>query len=267
VVVAHRGASAQAPENTLAAVDRAAELGVDWVENDVQRTKDGVLVVMHDVTLTRTTDVERLYPGRAPWRIEDFTAAEIARLDAGSWFGARFAGQRVPTLEQYLARVSRNGQRLLMELKRPDLYPGIERETLEVLRRQGWLDRDNDRRLIVQSFDEDSLRTVHALRPDVRTAYLGTPAVADLPEFAAFADQINPGHTTISADYVRRAHRIAGPHGVPLMLFTWTVDDARTAVRMRGFGVDGIISDVPDVVRDAIAAGARQGSATGARSR
>lgn len=85
-VIAHRGASAYAPENTLAAIDKADDLGFRWVENDVQRTKDGQLVVIHDDSLTRTTDVEEVFPGRAPWKVKDFTAAEIAQLDAGSWF-------------------------------------------------------------------------------------------------------------------------------------------------------------------------------------
>ncbi|WP_281259550.1 glycerophosphodiester phosphodiesterase family protein, partial [Streptomyces glaucescens] len=93
-VIAHRGASAYAPENTLAAVDKAAELGIEWVENDVQRTKDGELVVIHDDSLRRTTDVETVFPDRAPWQVRDFTAAEIARLDAGSWFGPAYAGAR-----------------------------------------------------------------------------------------------------------------------------------------------------------------------------
>lgn len=117
VVYAHRGASAYAPENTLAAVDAADDLGVAWVENDVQLTKDGVLVVVHDTTLGRTTDAEEVFPGRAPWAVKDFTAAEIAKLDAGSWFGAGFAGARVPTLTQYLHRLERNHQKLLLEIK------------------------------------------------------------------------------------------------------------------------------------------------------
>ena len=106
LVIAHRGASAYAPENTLAAIDKAADLGFRWVENDVQRTKDGQLVVVHDDSLNRTTDVEEVFPDRAPWKVKDFTAAEIARLDAGSWFSPRFAGARVPTLKQYMNRVS-----------------------------------------------------------------------------------------------------------------------------------------------------------------
>ncbi len=252
-VIAHRGASAYAPENTLAAVDLAADLGIEWVENDVQRTKDGELVVVHDDSLARTTDVEQRFPARAPWKVEDFTAAEIATLDAGSWFGAKWAGARVPTLTQYLNRVDDNGQKLLLEIKNPQLYPGIEKDTLRVLRRQGWLDRGHVRhRLVVQSFGADSVRAVHRQRPDVTTGFLGAPPVADLPSYAAFTDQINPTHTTLTADYVAAVHRLRGPHGKRLGVSTWTVNDAAGAVRVDGFGVDGIITNNPDVVRDAV---------------
>jgi glycerophosphoryl diester phosphodiesterase len=253
-VIAHRGASAYAPENTLAAIDKAAELGIDWVENDVQRTKDGELVVLHDDSLARTTDVEEVFPGRAPWKVKDFTAAEIARLDAGSWFSPAHAGARVPTLEQYVQRVERHHQKLLLEIKNPALYPGMERQTLKVLSNEGWLDRQHlTGRLIVQSFSADSVRTVHTLKPGVKTGFLGTPSVTDLPEYARFADQINPSYNTVSTGYVSTVHTFTGPHGRPLEVFTWTVDDAETARRVAGFGVDGIITNKPDVVRDAVA--------------
>ncbi|WP_320777084.1 glycerophosphodiester phosphodiesterase [Streptomyces sp. CRN 30] len=252
VVVAHRGASAYAPENTLAAVDKAADLGFRWVENDVQRTKDGELVVIHDTTLARTTNVEELYPGRSPWNVRDFTAAEIARLDAGSWFGSRYEGARVPTLEQYVDRVSHNHQKLVLEIKSPELYPGIEQQTLKVLSNEGWLSPGHQRsRLVVQSFSADSVRTVHELRPGVRTGFLGTPAVAELPEYARFADQINARYTTISAEYVAAIQANVGPHGKPLKILTWTVDTAADARRVAGYGVDGIITNAPDVVREA----------------
>ncbi|MDQ0796979.1 glycerophosphodiester phosphodiesterase family protein [Streptomyces sp. B1I3] len=252
VVLAHRGASAYAPENTLAAVDAAGDLGIAWVENDVQLTRDGVLVVVHDTGLERTTDAEEVYPDRAPWAVKDFTAAEIARLDAGSWFGARYAGARVPTLTQYLRRVERNRQKLLLEIKSPEIHPGIEKEILRILRKEGWLDREHvTHRLVVQSFGAESVKTVHAQRPDVVTGFLGTPAVADLPSYAAFTDQINPSYETIGADYVASVQKLKGAHGKPLRVNTWTVDDAAEAVEVAGFGVDGIITDKPDVVRDA----------------
>ncbi|MFI8100005.1 glycerophosphodiester phosphodiesterase [Streptomyces sp. NPDC086023] len=253
-VFAHRGASAYAPENTLAAVDHADGLGIDWVENDVQRTRDGELVVVHDETLARTTDAEQVFPDRSPWRVADFTAAEIARLDAGSWFGAAFAGARVPTLREYLDRLERNGQRLLLEIKLPALYPGIEGDTLRVLEEAGWLDRRHvTRRLVVQSFAADSIRAVHALRPDLTTAFLGTPAVADLPAYAAFTDRINPWYGGISAEWVAAVHDLTGPHGRRLEVDAWTVDNADVAVRMADLGVDGIITNRPDRIRDAVA--------------
>ncbi|MFJ3883500.1 glycerophosphodiester phosphodiesterase [Streptomyces sp. NPDC090077] len=253
VVYAHRGASAYAPENTLEAIDLAGRLGFDWVENDVQRTRDGELVVVHDDTLARTTDAEQVFPGRSPWRVRDFTAAEIRRLDAGSWFAPRFAGARVPTLREYMERVGQNRQKLLLEIKKPELYPGIEEETLELLDELGWLDRDHvARRLVVQSFSADSVKTVHGLRPDLVTAFLGTPAVADLPRYAEFTDRINPWHTTISADWVAAVHRLPGAHGRAMEVDTWIVDDAATARKVRDMGVDGIITNAPDVVRNAV---------------
>ncbi|MEV8453576.1 glycerophosphodiester phosphodiesterase family protein [Streptomyces sp. NPDC052095] len=252
VVIAHRGASAYAPENTLPAIDKARALGFDWVENDVQFTKDGVLVVMHDTDLRRTTDVEKVFPGRASWGVKDFTAKEISKLDAGSWFGPQFAGTKVPTLKQYLKRVERNRQKLLLEIKSPELYPGIEKETLRVLRQNGWLDRAHVKnRLVVQSFGADSVKKVHQLRPDVTTGFLGTPAVADLPSYAAFTDQINPSHPSVSADYLAAVHALKGAHGKKLQVNTWTVNDAATATKLAGLGVDGIITNNPDVVRDA----------------
>ncbi|MFH9980759.1 glycerophosphodiester phosphodiesterase [Streptomyces sp. NPDC017179] len=253
VVVAHRGASSDAPENTLPAVDKAAALGFSWVENDVQRTKDGELVVVHDATLKRTTDVERLFPGRAPWKVKDFTAAEISRLDAGSWFSPAFAGTRVPTLDQYMRRLEHNHEKLLLEIKNPELYPGIEAQTLKVLANDGWLDqRHLASRLIVQSFSADSVRTVHALKPAVRTALLGRPDTADLHRYAGFVDLINPSYRSLSAQYTAavRAHR--GPHGAPLGVFAWTVDDAAGARTVAGYGVDGIITNKPEVVRAAL---------------
>ncbi|MFF8589853.1 glycerophosphodiester phosphodiesterase [Streptomyces sp. NPDC015220] len=253
VIVAHRGASAYAPENTLPAIDKAAELGFRWVENDVQRTKDGELVVLHDDSLRRTTDAARVFPDRAPWKVKDFTAAEIARLDAGSWFSPTYAGTRVPTLEQYMRRVERDRESLLLEVKNPELYPGIEQQTLKVLGEEGWLDhRHLAGRLIVQSFSAASVRTVHDLAPAVTTALLGRPDTADLDRYAGFTDSINPSYGTLDADYVSAVHALTGPHGDPVKVFTWTVDDAVRARTAAGYGVDGLITDRPDVVRAAL---------------
>ncbi|MGW2490660.1 glycerophosphodiester phosphodiesterase [Streptomyces sp. NPDC001606] len=265
-VIAHRGASAYAPENTLASIDKAAEMGFSWVENDVQRTKDGELVVIHDAGLARTTDVEQVFPGRAPWKVKDFTAAEIARLDAGSWFSSAYAGTRVPTLRQYMRRIEHNHENLLLEVKNPELYPGIEQQILKLLGDEGWLDRAHLRRLIVQSFSADSVRTVHRLDPDVTTAYLGAPTAAQLHGYARFTDLINPSYTSLSRGYVAAVHAFDGPHGRPLRVFAWTVNDAATARRAAGLGVDGVITNEPDVVRAALADRAGQALSVGGRT-
>ncbi|MDT0344728.1 glycerophosphodiester phosphodiesterase [Streptomyces litchfieldiae] len=253
LVVAHRGASGYAPENTLAAADAADALGTTWVETDVQRTADGELVLMHDTTLERTTNAEVLFPDRAPWRVADFTAAEMARLDAGSWFGEEFAGEPVPTLTDFADRLADNGQRLLLEIKSPASYPGIEADILDELRAAGWLgERHPGRRLVIQSFDAASVRRVHELAPRVETGFLGTPAVADVPEYAEFADQINPRYRDLTADYVADLQAVEGPHGEPVEVYAWTVNDGPTAVAVAELGVDGIITNFPDVVRDAL---------------
>ncbi|MQY12426.1 Glycerophosphodiester phosphodiesterase [Streptomyces sp. RB5] len=253
VTVAHRGASHAAPENTLAAVDLARSLGIAWVENDVQRTRDGTLVVLHDPTLARTTDVEQKFPGRAPWKVGDFTWKEISALDAGAWKGPRWRGQRVPSLAQYLDRVERTGRNLVLEVKQPQDHPGLAADIVRTLRDLGWLDRAHvARRLLVQSFDAGSIRTVHRLRPDVRTAFLGTPAVADLPAYARFTDQINSLHTTLSPGYWAAVHALTGPHGRRLEAYAWTVDDPARAVTLARWGADGIITNRPDLVAAAL---------------
>lgn len=252
--VAHRGASEYAPENTLAAVRLAKAQRADVFEIDVQQTKDHKLVLMHDTTLARTTNVEQVYPDRAPWRVSDFTLAEIRKLDAGSWFGKKYRGERVPTLHQVLRNMRGQGLGLLLEIKSPALYPGIEKRIARALRRTPyWLRYDpSERRLAVQSFDWESVRRFHSLMPRVPVGLLGKPNVEDLPRLASFADQINPSYADLTASYVKKVH------AARMDVLTWTVDDPgqmRNAVQL---GVDGIITNRPDVLRHVLrGAGAR----------
>ncbi|MEV4321638.1 glycerophosphodiester phosphodiesterase [Microbispora rosea] len=241
LVVAHRGASAYAPENTVAAFELARDRGADMFELDVQETEDHRLVLMHDTTLGRTTDVEEVFPGRAPWRIGEFTLAEIRRLDAGSWFSRKYAGEAVPTLGEALRAMRDSGLGLLLEIKEPRLYPGIEaRAAEEIGRDPAWRGR-----IVVQSFDWNSMRRFHGLMPRVPIGLLGTPRIAELPGLARFADQINPPYADVTAEYVRRVHRLR------MKVLAWTVDDPAAVRRLIGAaGVDGVITNKPDVVRE-----------------
>ncbi|GAA4300862.1 hydrolase [Actinomadura luteofluorescens] len=232
--VAHRGASAYAPENTLAAFRLAQAKRADMFELDVQETKDHQLVIMHDTTLARTTNAEEVYPGRGPWKVADFTLAEIGRLDAGGWFARKYAGERVPTLGQVLAAMRDRGLGLLLEIKSPELYPGIEgRIAAELRRSPSWLRYDpRERRLVVQSFDWESVRRFHAVLPKVPTGLLGTPKAADLPKLAKYADQVNPPFAGLTEDYVDEVHD-AG-----MDLLTWTVNDPGDMERAIDLDVD-----------------------------
>lgn len=236
--VAHRGASAYTPENTLAAVRAAVALGASDVEVDVQRTADGALVVMHDTTLSRTTDVERHLPGRGPWRVGDLTYATVRRLDAGSWASPAHAGERVPLLTEVLDVLRGTGTGLLLEVKAPHLYPGIESDLATEL--------DHHRgseRLVVQSFDHGSMRRFKDLAPHLPVGLLGTPPRRRLRTLAAWADQVNPRHRAVRPGYVDAVHQ-AG-----MACQVWTVDGVADMTRALGMGVDGVISNRPDVLR------------------
>ncbi|MDR8413315.1 glycerophosphodiester phosphodiesterase [Nonomuraea sp. 3-1Str] len=243
-VVAHRGASAYAPENTIAAFELAAEQGADLFELDVQETRDHRLVLMHDDTLARTTDAEKVFPGRAPWPVSGLSLAEIRKLDAGSWFDGDYADEPVPTLAETLRAMSGSGLGLLLEIKAPHLYPGIEsRVAAELRRAPAWLEPG---RLVVQSFDWDSMRRFHALMPDVPIGLLGKPSTGRLAEVAGFADEVNPPYQDVTPEYVRLVHARG------MRVLVWTVDDPAVMRRMLGHGVDGIITNRPDVLRDVV---------------
>ncbi|HEX6469200.1 MAG TPA: glycerophosphodiester phosphodiesterase family protein [Streptosporangiaceae bacterium] len=246
VDVGHRGTRAYAPENTIAAFREGRARHADLVEFDVQQTKDGKLIIMHDATLARTTDVERIFPRRSPWRVGDFTLKEIKRLDAGSWFAARYAGERVPTLEQTLRAMDGTGAGLLLEVKNPGRYPGIGPRVIAALRAHaGWLAPG---RLIVQSFDWGFIKRFHAGLPAVTTALLGTPAARRLPAVRAYADLVNPAQGDVTKAYVARAHALG------MRVYPWTVDDPAGMRRLIADGVDGIISNRPDVLHRVIEA-------------
>lgn len=234
LIVAHRGASALAPENTLSAFDMAVNLGADYIEVDVQMTKDGKLVAMHDVTVDRTTN--------GTGRIKNLTYDDLTALDAGSWFSPRFKGEKVPTLEAILDRYEgRTG--ILIELKHPSIYPDIEEELAELLTKrlnEGYTLSP----IIVQSFDKQSIQEFHQLLPVIPTGIIiGTSEFSsgeDLFAIDGFASFINPKANLVDASFMQQAKERN------LNVFTWTVSDSKTAQSLRNLNVNGIITNYPD---------------------
>ncbi|WP_370636260.1 glycerophosphodiester phosphodiesterase [Cohnella sp. CFH 77786] len=234
--IAHRGASGYAPENTIAAFDLALKMNADLIEFDVQRSKDGKLVVIHDETVDRTTD--------GSGAVMDLTLEELRGLDAGSWFSDAYAGERIPTLGEVLDRY-RGQIGFLIEIKSPWLYPGIEQQVADELRERV-MDEPKRGEVIVQSFDHAAMRRFHALLPDIPIGLL-TFLPEDLTEdklrdFAEFAEYVNPHLSLASGTLTDQIHSLG------MKILPWTVRDKSQVEPLIRMGVDGIITDYPDYV-------------------
>ncbi len=270
-LIAHRGASAYAPEHTLAAYRLAIAQDADYVEQDLAVTRDGVLICLHDDSLERTTNVEEIFPDRATvdphtgrrlWLAVDFTLAEIKRLDAGSWFHPKFAGERVPTWDEAVAVVGTTAG-LYPELKTPALYRsrGIDMTQLFVTstRRLKLTDRPTGS-VIVQSFDDGPLRDLAKQLPALPRTFLidyrdGPRWLTreGLVEIATFATGIGPSKVLLDGQpgIIRMAHDA----GLIVTPYTFTTRGpamrfADVGAEMRHYlaelDVDAVFTDNPD---------------------
>ena len=201
--------------------------------------------MLHDCTLARTTDVEQQLPGRGPWRVADLTYAEIARLDAGGWHDPAYAGERVPLLRDVLELLRGTGTGLLLEVKKPELSPGSSptwRPSCAPC--PGYLTAALwERGLVVQSFGHRSMARLKQLAADVPVGLLGTLPRRRLAQAATWADHVNPRHRGLTASYVTAVHE-AG-----LSCHAWTVDRPADMARVVALGVDGVITNRPEVLR------------------
>lgn len=226
LVIAHRGASGTCPENTLVAFVRAAALGAHMVELDVQVTRDGEVVVMHDWTLERTTD--------GVGAVRDRTLAEMRQLDAGAWFGPHFRGTRVPTLAEVLAAVRLP---VNVELK-PVGDDGLEGRALAVVESAGALAR-----VVFSSFDEGALERLRARSADSSLAVLwNSGPVADA---VARAERVAARALHLRKDCVT-PQALAAAAAAGLAVRAWTVNERGEMDRLVAAGVEGIFTDFPE---------------------
>ena len=249
--VAHRGASGDAPENTLAAFSLAQEQGADFIEADVQRTRDGKLVVFHDADLRRTTNVGQIFSSRRRSPVGSFTLAELRRLDAGSWNDARFAGERIPSFADLL-KAMRPPTGLMVEIKNPSRYPGIEEQVARKLRQSDsdfvrWA-RDNGK-LVVASIDAAAVARYHRVDPDTPVGVLKTGSEASdgsLASMATYATFVGTGDGEFSQATVERIRR----HGLQVLSATSTASEMKSMVAR---GIDGAMTDYPLRFNDVVA--------------
>lgn len=238
-VIGHRGAAARAPENTLAGLRRARELGATWVEFDVKLTADGVPILMHDETLDRTTN------GRGPVSARSWN--EVARLDAGSWFGPEFAGERVPPLNEVLALLGALGLGANIEIKP---CPGRAAETGRVVAaavREEW--PPHLAPPLLSSFWPEALRAAQAVAPDLPRGLLVREPPAGWHAWleSLGCAGLHASHRALTPDLC------AAVKAVGFLLLAYTVNDPRRARQLWSWGVDAVFSDAPELLLPAAA--------------
>jgi len=274
-VVAHRGASAYAPEHTLAAYQLAIEMRADYVEQDLAVTKDGVLICLHDASLERTTNVEELFPDRSmslsiegktrkAWVANDFTLAEIKRLDAGSWFDKKFAGEKVPTFDEAIALI-RGKAGIFPELKTPEIYAGrdvkFEEMVAAALDKHGLRGPKADPKtpVILQTFGQQSARKLAQIKIGVPVVLLlnddeGFKTAPSLKAWKGIVQGFGPTKTIVlnNPDFVKWAHA----EGMSVTPYTFRQSDTgksgykdvgdEMAHYLYKLDVDALFTDNPD---------------------
>jgi glycerophosphoryl diester phosphodiesterase len=230
-VTAHRGASARAPENTMAAIRAAIADGADWVEIDVQETSDGVVVVHHDEDFMRAAgDARKIWA--ASW-------SDVARIPNGAWYGPEFEGERVTTLEEVL-RVARDRIRVNIELKVYGHGQRLEERTIEIVETMGMEDQ-----VALMSLHRPTVETLNRLRPDWRVGLLAAVSIGDLSRVEA--DFLAVNARTATPGFIRRA-QAAGKE-----VLVWTVNHPAQMAAVVSAGADGIITDEPGLALQVMA--------------
>jgi len=273
LLIAHRGASAYAPEHTFESYQLALKQGADFVEQDLQITRDRQLICLHDLSLERTTDVEAVFPTRfreelvsgtptRRWYVSDFTLQEIKQLDAGSWFDPKFKGARIPTFQEAIDLV-RGKAGLYPETKAPEVYGKLgldmERLLLDALKKNhlGTPSAERHTPVIIQSFSADGLRKLSTntklplvllINEEAGSRWL---TAAGLAEAKQFASGIGPAKALLDKNLVRQAHALS----LSVTPYTFRLTDTGRFRTLReemsyylyDLGVDALFTDNPDL--------------------
>ncbi len=226
VICAHRGASAYAPENTLAAFKLAIELNADMLELDVQQSRDKKLFIMHDAKVRRTTN------GKG--RISGLSSAELQKLDAGSWFGEKYADEPIPVLKNVLT-LARGKATLNIEVKYDGQQDGMLQQVISSIYDTGF-----EKDCVLTSFDFPLVDEIKRLAPELAVGYIFSRRGLRAKSFKAAVDILSVHFTLVSKKFLRKSHK-AGKK-----VFVWTVNSKWMMHHMCKLGVDGIITNYPD---------------------
>jgi glycerophosphoryl diester phosphodiesterase len=262
--IGHRGASGYAPEHTIPAYDLALEQGADYIEIDLQMTKDGVLVALHDDTLDRTADAPEGVPKRfCSGPVIKRTLEQIKMCDVGSWFGPEYAGEQIPTLEEIFQRYG-TSVNYYIETKNPEAAPGMEEELLRLMEVYKLIEpAENNWQVLIQSFSAESLMTIHEMNEDLPLIQLffsteTSKTIRDqLDLVSTYAVGIGPSMTDVDAALVEAAHALC------LDVHPYTVNEKDDMRALIDLGVDGMFTNFPDRLEKLLGKSAAEGK-TGA---
>ncbi|WP_188388701.1 glycerophosphodiester phosphodiesterase [Priestia taiwanensis] len=247
--ISHRGASGHAPEHTILAYQLGEDMQGDYIEIDLQMTKDGELVALHDETLERTTNGTGL--------VKDYTLAEIKKLDAGSWFNEKYpdkakkeyVGLTVPTFDEVIEKFGKDNK-YYIETKSPEVYPGMEEKLLEKLHKHGLVGKDKEAsNAIVQSFSPESLKKMHELDKNVPLVQLlwyedesklATITDEELKKYKEYTIGVGMNFAPIDKTYVQKVRE----HD--LEIHPYTVNEKEDMKKLLEWGVTGMFTNFPD---------------------
>ena len=238
LIIGHRGVSAVAPENTMAAFREAIAVGADGIEFDVRLTLDGVPVVIHDSTLRRT--------GGLPQRIADLTRAEVAKVDVGSWFSRSFANETVPSLAELFTLFESNDSTLYLEMKCDSAaeYAPLAAACCELIDQRGLKGR-----VVVECFQLPALKIVRELSSDLKTVALFEPSISNpsvLSDQSIINKAVDVGAAALALHHrLARRSLIEKAKDLGLHIAVWTVDDPAWLERARTLGIDALITNNP----------------------
>ena len=270
--IGHRGASGYAPEHTFASYDLAIAMGADYIEQDLQMTQDGVLVVMHDETLDRTArPTAESAPGDCTGLVSEHTLAQIKTCEVGSWFNEAYpqyadpsyVGLKIPTLEEVFQRYG-TSVNYYIETKNPEAAPGMEEELLRLMDKYGLTEpAEENWQVLIQSFSAESLMKIHEMNPDLPLIQLYSDTEtsesiqAQLGAVSAYAVGIGPSKTDVDAALVEAAHALC------LDVHPYTVNEKKEMKALIRLGVDGMFTNFPDRLEKVLGKEAAEGK-TGA---
>lgn len=230
-VMAHRGASTEAPENTMAAFQKAIDDMADYIELDVQLTNNGEVIVMHDSNAYRTTGVDA--------NIVNMTYKEVKTLDAGSWFSDEYVGENVPSLKEVL-ELTQGKIKLNIELKPADNDTALVKNTVRLIEKYNMV---ND--CVITSFSESALKAVKTYNQEIKVGYILSAAYGD------FYDMKNVDFFSVNAAFLSK-RTIDAIHNSGKRVYAWTVNNKESIKNLTNKGVDGIITDNPVLARETI---------------